>query len=174
MPSKKRTWALLDMIFDFALGPPPPGDPGGGSGLSFVLRDRALLGRCRPGSGGKCILNLHVGPTFCCWSLGFSSAAGGWGIIKTTSSPRLLFFEKGPLFSYVWSTGFSSCRPGIGLLSRGGLSIGSQGYPPRTSTPSGATRFLRIGRLEWAIGTSKRTGRPSPEPSEGREGTGFH
>ena len=46
----------------FALGPPPPGGPGGGSGLPFSsgnLRFRADSG---PNPGGNFIFNLYFGP----------------------------------------------------------------------------------------------------------------
>ncbi len=45
--------AVLKTIFNFALGPPPPGDSGGGSGLSFPFWKPGIFGRLRPGSGGN-------------------------------------------------------------------------------------------------------------------------
>ncbi len=45
--------AALKTIFNFILGPPVPGGPGGGSGLSFSIGVRGFGADCLPDAGGN-------------------------------------------------------------------------------------------------------------------------
>ncbi len=59
--SQPSNLALLEPIFNFVVGPPSPGGPGGGSGRSFSFENQEVWGRFRPGSGVSYIINSHVG-----------------------------------------------------------------------------------------------------------------
>jgi hypothetical protein len=48
--------AVLETIFDFVLGPPPPGGPGGGSGLTFSRGNQWFLVDSGPDPGGNVFL----------------------------------------------------------------------------------------------------------------------
>ncbi len=43
--------AVFETIFNFVLGPPPPGGPGGGSGLPFSWGNRRLWAGSDPDPG---------------------------------------------------------------------------------------------------------------------------
>ena len=51
----------LFLIFNFVLGPPPPGGPGGGSGLQLSLGIRAFWVDFGPNPGGSLIFNFDFG-----------------------------------------------------------------------------------------------------------------